>query len=102
MPRFTKEPGLMSRATRRARSSRPSGLSAVWMPAVRPAWSLDWTLISGHAFCLACGCSSAGINPDDAVDVDSGGHDDLRVQAAGGDDLGHLDNGVFGRGGHDR
>src|SRR5690349_21097151 len=75
MPRFTNEPGAMSRATSRARSSRPKGVVDVWM------------LMSGHLH--------------DAVDVDSRGHHVLRVQGAGRDDLRHLDDGVFGRGGHD-
>src|SRR5687767_3164822 len=80
MPRFTKEPGLMSRATSRARSSRPSGLSLVWRDAV-------WMLMSGHLH--------------NAVDVNAGGHDVLRVEPARGHYLGHLGDGVLGRGGHD-
>src|SRR6476661_1179413 len=79
MPRFTNEPGLMSRATRRARSSRPSGASEVWILVLR--------LISGHLHY--------------AVDVDSGGHDVLGVQAAGGDELGDLDDRVLGGRRHD-
>src|SRR4051812_34413504 len=78
----------MSRATRRARSSRPSGVSDVLMPAWVPVWLLDSMLISGHLH--------------DAVDVDPRGDDVLRVQAARGDDLGDLGDGVFRRGGHDR
>src|SRR4051794_36326711 len=103
MPRFTKDPGLMSRATRRARASRPSGLSLVWrsawIPVRRLAWSCVGILISGHAFCRAglclAGGGTAGINTDDAVDVDSGGDDVLRVQAARGYDLGDLGDGVL-------
>src|SRR6478735_2056576 len=94
MPRFTNDPGAMSRATSRARSSRPSGVSDVWMDV--------WTrLISGHLFCGA-GAGTAGINTDDAVDVNAGRHDVLRVQRTGGHDLGDLDDRVFRGGGHDR
>src|SRR6476469_1155711 len=90
MPRFTNDPGTMSRATRRARSSRPSGLPDVWRSAwlpVRRLWSLVGMLISGHLH--------------NAVDVDAGGHDVFRVQASGGDDPGDLGDGVFRGGGHD-
>src|SRR5688572_18754570 len=71
----------MSRATSRARSSRPRGLSLVWRDAV-------WMLMSGHLH--------------NAVDVDTGGHDVLRVQPARRHDLRHLGNGVLRGGGHDR
>src|SRR6478735_11760088 len=92
MPRFTKDPGAMSFATSRARSSRPSGVAEVWRD-----FSLDCTLMSGRLFC----CAAAAGNFDDAVDVDARGNHVLRVQPAGGDDLGHLDDGVLRRGGHD-
>src|SRR4029453_2682019 len=85
MPRFTNEPGAMSRATSWASSSRPSGVVEVWMDVV--------VLMSGHLVLRARTSGSA--DADDAVDVDSGSHDVLRVERAGGHDLGDLDDGVL-------
>src|SRR6478735_3340256 len=86
MPRFTKDPGAMSFATSRARSSRPSGVAEVWRD-----FSLDCTLMSGRLSC----CAAAAGNLDDAVDVDARGDHVLRVQPAGGHDPGDLDDGVL-------